>query len=228
MSERARSRRAAWRRPQNAGEFLDDGVADPPARRVAAVRSDDGANVDRAAFARLGGILAAREIGEGRRTQARHEVARLAPIHRRNEHDAVFQRRRRPGKNLAERIERRACFDRRDADAARQRILDVIHARENAKVLDRAPADGERRQAFLAAAPGEALHVAVGGDVSRLAGIADQRRCRGIRLTRTCSKFLATRVSAIRRGRRMRPPKSSLAPDIRTRMSVFRATTRGT
>ena len=30
------------------------------------------------------------------------EVARLAPIHRRNEHDAVFQRRRRPGKNLAE------------------------------------------------------------------------------------------------------------------------------
>jgi len=102
MSERARSRRAAWRRPQNAGEFLDDGVADPPARRVAAVRSDDGANVDRAAFARLGGILAAREIGEGRRTQARHEVARLAPIHRRNEHDAVFQRRRRPGKNLAE------------------------------------------------------------------------------------------------------------------------------
>ena len=61
-----------------------------------------------------------------------------------------------------------------------QRFEDALIARQIAHIADRAPADAGRRQAERAALGGERLEGHIGGDVRGLAGIAEQRRRRGI------------------------------------------------
>ena len=79
---------------------------------------------------------------------------------------------------LPHQIERLARAHAADAGQPLEVALQLFAARDHADVGDRTPANGKRRQPFLAPAAGEPFHIGVGGDVVALAGIADHGRHR--------------------------------------------------